>query len=76
MEPDDATGPLVRPWRRLPVRFALLLVLLLLATYEAGPLLQGLGETLLDRIAPLEEPTPIEREQPFLNGIVQGSKVS
>ena len=71
MEPDDATGPLVRPWRRLPVRFALLLVLLLLATYEAGPLLQGLGEALLDRIAPLEEPTPIEREQPFLNGIVQ-----
>lgn len=45
----------VRPWRRLWVRFASILVCLLLVSYFAAPSLEGLGEILLDRFSPLPE---------------------
>ena len=47
----------VRLWRRLWVRFALLLVFLLLISYFAAPRLEGFGGSLLDRFSPLPETT-------------------
>ncbi len=49
----------IRPLRRLWVRFALILVALLLISYFAAPRLEGIGENLLNRFSPLpDEPTP------------------
>ncbi|MBL6720681.1 MAG: HAMP domain-containing histidine kinase [Planctomycetes bacterium] len=72
MSRANAPTPPVRPWRRLPVRFALLLVLLLLASFFAGPSLQGLGEALLEQVSPLPDPPAAdERDEPWLEGILQ-----
>ena len=72
---QQPVAPPIRPWRRLWVRFALILVSLLLVSYFAAPSLEGLGGNLLDRFSPLPAESPPPHVDVTLGGELQAPYV-